>query len=112
MWDIDFFTFFRDALATVATVYATVVTIQSLLGWYTWLAGSDKYISVLRRYVVLHGLRLRFRAFGGDVAVILLLCMAFLLLWRARVASDRVHDILRSAQLSSVQHVSSLTQQH
>ena len=63
MPDIDFFNFFRYALATVVTIYATVVTLQSLWGWYVFLAGSDKYMSIIRRYVILHGLRLRFRTF-------------------------------------------------
>ena len=30
MPDLDFFRFFRNALATIATVYATVITVQSL----------------------------------------------------------------------------------
>ena len=79
---VDFFQFFRYALGTVVTIYATVVTLQSLWGWYIWLAGSDKYISLVRRYVLLHGLRLRILAFWGDVLICLLLCVAFLLMWR------------------------------
>ena len=65
MPSIDFFNFFRYALGTVVTIYATVVTLQSLWGWYVWLAGSDKYMTMLRRYVVLHGLRLRSARSGG-----------------------------------------------
>ena len=56
---------------------------KSLWGWYTWLAGSDKYMTMLRRYVIVHGLRLRFKTFWGDVLICLLLCIAFLILWRA-----------------------------
>jgi len=83
MPSIDFFNFFRYALGTVVTIYATVVTLQSLWGWYVWLAGSDKYMSMLRRYVVLHGLRLRFGAFWGDVIICVLLSVAFLILCHA-----------------------------
>ena len=83
MPNIDFFNFFRYFLAIVVTIYATVVTLQSLWGWYVWLAGSDKYVSLIRRYVIVHGLRLRFRAFWGDVIISLLLCVAFLILWHA-----------------------------
>ena len=80
---VDFFDIFRWVLATIATVYATVVTLQSTLSWYTWLRGTDKYISLARRYLLVHGLRLRVRTFGGDVLVCALLCVAFLILWYA-----------------------------
>ena len=87
---LDAFDFFRWFLSIVATIYATVITLQSLWGWYTWLAGSDKYITMLRRYVIVHGLRLRFKTFWGDVLICLLLCVAFLILWRAHVI---IYDI-------------------
>jgi hypothetical protein len=79
----DPFDFFRWWLGTIATIYATVITLQSLWGWYAWLAGSDRYIGLLRRYLIVHGLRLRFTAFWGDVIICCLLTVAFLLLWRA-----------------------------
>ena len=82
MPDVDFFQFFRYGVGWVATIYATVVTLQSLWGWYVWLAGNDKYISMVRRYVLVHGLRLRFKTFWGDVIICALLCVAFLILWR------------------------------
>ena len=86
IWDYlpeDPFDFFRWWLGTIVTIYATVITLQSLWGWYTWLAGSDRYMSLLRRYLVVHGLRLRVRSFWGDVIVCGLLCVAFLMLWQA-----------------------------
>ena len=107
--DVDFFNFFRYALGTVVTIYATVITLQSLWGWYIWLAGSDKYMIMLRRYVIVHGLRLRFRAFWGDVIISLLLCIAFILLWQAHIAVDRLQEALKRSH-SSVQHVSRLAQ--
>ena len=81
MFESDIFNFFRWWLSTVVAVYATVITLQSLWGWYIWLAGSDRYISLARRYIIVHGLRLRFTDFWGDVVICLLLCIAFLLLW-------------------------------
>ncbi len=90
MPDIDFFNFFRWTLAMVVTVYATLITLQSLWGWYVWLAGSDKYVGLLRRYLVVHGLRLRFRTFWGDVLICGLLSVAFLILLRAHAL---IHDI-------------------
>jgi hypothetical protein len=101
---IDLFNLFRYALATVVTVYATVVTFQSLWGWYVWLAGSDKYVSLVRRYVILHALRLRFRTFWGDVIICLLLCVAFVILWYAH---HLIYDLGER-----VAHARQLTQQH
>lgn len=82
MPNVDYFQLFRWSLGTVVTIYATVITLQSLWGWYVWLAGRDKYIGLLRRYVILQGLRLRIKRFWGDVLICLLLCVAFVLLWR------------------------------
>lgn len=87
---LDAFDFFRWVLSIIATIYATVITLQSLYGWYTWLAGSDKYMTMLRRYLVVHGLRLRFKTFWGDVLICGLLCVTFLILWRAHVI---IYDI-------------------
>ena len=99
---IDFFNFFRYFLGTVVTIYATVLTLQSLWGWYVWLAGSDKYISLIRRYVIVQGLRLRFKTFWGDVIICLLLCVIFLILWRAHGfiydLGYRIDDVQQHAQ--------------
>lgn len=92
MANIDYFQLFRWSLGTVVTIYATVVTLQSLWGWYVWLAGQDKYIGLLRRYVIVQGLRLRARQFWMDVLVCLLLCVAFLLMWW-------LHGIIERGQL-------------
>ena len=83
MQDPDPFHFFRLSLAWIATIYATIVTLQSLWGWVVYLSGQDKYLSFVRRYLVIHALRLRFRAFWGDVIVCMLLCVVFFLLYRA-----------------------------
>lgn len=98
MPNIDFFNFFRYALGTVVTVYATVITLQSLRGWWSWLNGRDRYVSLLRRYLLVHGLRLRFRTFWGDVIICALLCVVFALIW---IAHDRIYaigEVLQSAR--------------
>jgi len=98
----DPFRFFRWLLGLVVTVYATVVTIQSLWGWYVWLAGQDRYTSLIRRYVLVHGLRLRFKAFWGNVLICLLLTITFFMLWHAQSVMDSIertlHDVPRHAQ--------------
>jgi hypothetical protein len=85
-------------LALIVTVYATVVTLQSLWGWYVMLKGTDKHIGMLRRYLVVHALRLRFGAFWGDVLVCLLLCVAFLIMWHAHHVIYDVGDKVANAR--------------
>jgi hypothetical protein len=100
--DVDFFNFWRYLLAWIVSIYATVVTAQSLWGWYVWLTGEDKYVSIVRQYVIVHGLRLRFKTFWGDVLICILLSIAFLLLWHAHTVindlGDRLADVRRIAQ--------------
>lgn len=106
---LDFFDFFRYALGTVATVYATVIMLQSLWTWYTWLAGGDKYVSILRRYLIVHGLRLRLGTFWGDVIVSLLLCVAFGVLCLAHARIAQLTSALAAArQPNPILHVSRL----
>ncbi len=81
MWDLDPFQFFRLTVAWVATIYASVVTLQSLWGWIVYLQGGDKYMTIVRRYLVIHALRLRFKTFWGDVIICILLCVVFFLLY-------------------------------
>jgi hypothetical protein len=96
--DIDLFDLFRWTLTTIVWIYATIITLQFLYGWYVWLAGSDKYISMLRRYLIVHGLRLRFRAFWGDVIICILLTVAFLLLWRAHSIVNDMGEVVANVR--------------
>ena len=95
MPDIDFFSFFRFWLATIVTVYASVITLQSFRSWFHWLAGSDKYSSLLRRYLLIHGLRLRFKTFWGDVIICGLLGVAFFIIWHAQTVLNAANDTIR-----------------
>jgi hypothetical protein len=45
---------------------------------------------MVRRYVIVHGLRLRVKSFWGDVVVSILLCIVLLLLWRAHEQVARI----------------------
>jgi hypothetical protein len=94
---VDFFNFFRYLLGTIVTVYATVLTLQWAWEWAGWLGGRERYVSLLRRYLLVHALRLRFKTFWGDVIICLLLCVVFGLLWHAHhVLSDigeKLHDV-------------------
>lgn len=95
--NLDFFDLFRWSLGTIVTIYATIITLQSLWGWYVWLSGDDKYMTMLRRYLIIHSLRLRFATFWGDVLVSLLLCIAFVVLWRGHVIIYDVGEKLSDA---------------
>jgi hypothetical protein len=93
MPDIDLFDCFRILLGWIVTVYATVLTVQWAVSWYDTLAQPDKYLSILRRYLIVHGLRVRLRTFGGDVIMCLLLCVVFGMLWHA-------HNLIFNAESS------------
>jgi hypothetical protein len=99
MPEIDLFNFFRIWLGWIVTIYASILTLQSLYGWYVWLAGQDKYIGMLRRYLIVHGLRLRFKTFWGDVIICVLLCVIFLMMWHAHHV---IYDM--SATMSSLRN--------
>ena len=101
MPDVDFFNFWRYLIGWIVTVYASVLTFQSLYGWYVWLSGGERYISIVRQYVIVHGLRLRFKTFWGDVLICLLLCVAFFVLWHAHGV---IHDL--GAKLNDVRRIS------
>ena len=102
MPDVDFFNLWRWLLFIVGTMYFLLITAQSLYGWYVWLAGGERYISLVRQYMIVQGLRLRFKTFWGDVLICLLLCVAFLIIWRAHVSINdlgiRLADVHRITQ--------------
>lgn len=81
----------------------TITTAQSLVGWYKFLWQRDRYIDLLRSYVIAHALRLRLRSFGGDGMVCALLCVAFLLMWRVHVSLNQLNVALERAY--AVRHV-------
>jgi hypothetical protein len=83
MSNVDFFNFFRYALGTVVTIYAALITIHWAAGWYKLLMREDRHTSLMRHYLIVSGLRIRLATFWADVLISLLLCVAFLLLWRA-----------------------------
>ena len=109
---LDLFDFFRLALSLIVGIYATIITFQSLWNWYVWLAGSDKYITLIRRYVIVHGLRLRFRAFWGDVIICLLLSVAFVLLWHAHGRVEQLRVALDSLRQTEKPPTWRMNQQH
>ena len=80
----DLFENFRWLLFIVVTIYCSIVMAQQGWSWYVWLMTDDRYITMLRRYVLLHGLRLRFRTFWGDVLICALLCIVFAMMLRAQ----------------------------
>jgi hypothetical protein len=94
---MDLFDFFRYVLGTVATVYAIVVVVQSAMGWYVWLHQPERHMSLLRRYVIISGLRLRLTDFWADATISLLLCAVFLMLCVAHGRVSQIGKIYRDA---------------
>jgi len=79
-----FFNFFRWVLSIIATIlridhYRPVPVRLVMSGW----RGRNKYIGMLRRYLVVHGLRIAGQDLLGDVIICVLLCVVFLMLWHA-----------------------------
>jgi uncharacterized membrane protein len=83
MPDFDLFNFFRWVLATVVTIYAVIVTVNWALGWHQYLSQPGRTMSMMGRYLQIHGLRLKFVKFLGDLLICLLLCVIFVMLLRA-----------------------------
>lgn len=98
MPDVDLFTLYRWLLAWVATVYCTVLTVQSAWTWYVWLSSSDRYVAMLRRYIIVAALRLKFRTFWGELLICLLLSVAFALMCKAQYAMSDIERIYDQAR--------------
>ena len=89
----DLFAIFRWLAFVFVTIYVIITTIQFLWSWYTFLRSRDRYIGLLRNYLILHGLRIRVKSFAGDVIVSVLLCVAFLLMWKAHIQLDAIAKV-------------------
>lgn len=105
----DLFDLFRWMLGTIVTIYATIVLLQWAWSWWVWLtrpdAGYERHFAMLRRYLVVHGLRIRLTRFGSDLLVIVGLCIVFLLLFWAHLI---IYDMPRTrgaGAYSSSSHV-------
>jgi hypothetical protein len=92
---LDPFNFFRWLFFLFVSIYFCVTTFQFLWSWYVWLWQPDRYMTMLRNYVILHGLRLRVRAFWGDAIICVLLATAFVLLWRAHFVLEATTRAMR-----------------
>jgi len=94
----DPFHFFRWVLTIFVTVYASVLSLQIAYSYYVWLASRDKYMSLLRQYVIVQGLRLRARRFAGDALICILLTVALGCMFVAQFQLDHIQQTLRYVQ--------------
>lgn len=99
----DLFAIFRWLGFVFVTIYVTITTAQSLIGWYKFLWQRDRYIDLLRSYVIAHALRMRLSSFGGDTMICVLLSVAFLLMWRVHIRLNELNVALERAY--AVRHV-------
>lgn len=67
--DSDLFELWRLLLGTACGIYALVVTIRSVLSWVAHLAGQDRTSTLMRSYLSLHLLRLRWGRFTKELAI-------------------------------------------
>jgi hypothetical protein len=65
--DFDFFDWWRWMLTIVCTIYASVITLRSLWEWIVYFAAPDRTTVMMRKYTIVHLLRLRMRAFSGEL---------------------------------------------
>ncbi|RYG80706.1 hypothetical protein EON77_08025 [bacterium] len=99
----DLFAIFRWLGFVFVTIYVTITTAQSLIGWYKFLWQRDRYIDLLRSYVIAHALRMRLSSFGGDAMICVLLSVAFLLMWRVHIRLNELNVALERTY--AVRHV-------
>jgi hypothetical protein len=77
----DLFQTWRLVLTTVCAVYAIVLTVRSAWRICLYFSGSQRSTSMMRTYLIVQILRLRFRRFAwefGQIAVWLSLLLALL----------------------------------
>jgi hypothetical protein len=102
MPDIDPFNFFRWVLGTVVTIYASIITINWAIGWHEYLSQPGRTMSMMSRYLLIHGLRVRLLSFLGDLLICLLLCVTFIMLLYGHSilsgAESAYNDVHRSLQ--------------
>jgi hypothetical protein len=103
MPDFDFFNFFRWALGTVVTIYATIVTVNWALDWHEYLSQPGRTVSMLGRYLLIHGLRIRLLRFIGDLVICLLLCVIFVMLVHAHTVLGEAYSTDSNVH-RSIQH--------
>lgn len=65
--DRDLFEIWRWTLAVACSIYAIVVTLRWLGSWLTYLGEPIREREMMRRYVLLHVLRLRGSRFRSEL---------------------------------------------
>lgn len=66
----DLFELWRLVLGFLCTIYATVVTVQSLWSWCVYFSGADRSTTLMRRYVIVQLLRLKPGRFSWELVQI------------------------------------------
>ncbi len=77
----DLFELWRWTLAVGLTIYAAVMFLRWLWSWLVFLNEPRRERMLMRRYIVLHLLRLRGARFRSEVVQILLYLVAILIVY-------------------------------
>ena len=85
MPELDPFFLFRRVLLIVCAVYSLVITVRGLRYWLNYLMADGRDRALLRRYLWLHALRMRWRRFAGELfKVAALSVLTLLAIWAHR----------------------------
>lgn len=99
----DLFPIFRWLLFVFVTIYFCITTIQTIVTWYGILSGRDRYTGLIRRYLLVQTLRVRMARFRNDGVICILLCIAFILLWRAHFVVDQTYQTYEMIEAAHVE---------
>ncbi len=77
----DPFEIWRWVLAIACTMYAIVITVRWLWSWLVYLDEPARERAILRRYIMLHVLRLRSGRFRGELLRIVAYSAAIVIVW-------------------------------
>jgi hypothetical protein len=85
--DCDLFYVFRYLLCLVCGIYTLARICQGIWRWRQWLCQEGRAPGLLRGYLVVQLLRVRFRRHGPDILQILVLV---LVLWQVILLHQRI----------------------
>lgn len=78
----DLFMLYRRLLVIFCSIYAGIRLMQTIGRWFKFLAFPDRSRRLLRSYLFVHILRVRWRRFGPEyIQIGGLLCILTLIVW-------------------------------
>lgn len=91
MPELDPFHFYRFMLTVLVSVYTVSKLVMTIWQWQSFAPGASRTMGMLRVYVVVHLLRVRFSRFAWDVVFIVGLALLLYLLLRETWVYNALH---------------------